>query len=97
MRRQHDVAVLTTLALLDADQHAGAVDVGDLERDHFAGAQTCPVGHAQRRPVLEARRCVMQAGHLLWTEDHRQLVGLVDERRVLDDVAAPERDPEQEP
>jgi hypothetical protein len=38
MRRQHDVAVLAAFALLDADNHALAVDVGDLERDHLGGA-----------------------------------------------------------
>jgi hypothetical protein len=37
--RQHDVAVLAAFALLDADDHPLAVDVGDLERDHLGGAQ----------------------------------------------------------
>ena len=55
MRGQHHVAVLAALALLDPDHHAGAVDVADLERDHFGGAQARAIGHAQRRPVLEAR------------------------------------------
>src|ERR1700720_2246168 len=43
-RREHDVTVLAALALLDADDHALAVDVGDLERDHLGGAQTGAVG-----------------------------------------------------
>src|SRR5215467_6019278 len=32
-------SVLAAFALLDADDHALAVDIGDLERDHFGGAQ----------------------------------------------------------
>ena len=31
LRRQHDVAVLAALALLDPDHHPAAVDVADLE------------------------------------------------------------------
>src|ERR1700682_6416730 len=53
MWRQHHVAVFAAFALFDADYHPFAIDVADLERDHFGGAQTSPVGHAQRRLVLE--------------------------------------------
>jgi hypothetical protein len=35
---EHDVTILAAFALLDADDHALAVDVGDLERDHLSGA-----------------------------------------------------------
>src|SRR5215510_4665289 len=78
-------------------EHALAVDVADLERNHFASAQTRPIGHAQRRLVLEPRRRIEQPRYLLWTEHHRQLARLTDERRVLDDVVSLERDPEKEP
>src|SRR5215217_4399072 len=37
--RQHDITVLAAFALLDADDHALAVDVADLERDYLGGAQ----------------------------------------------------------
>jgi hypothetical protein len=37
-RREHGVSVTATLALLDAQCHAFAVDVGDLQRYPFAGA-----------------------------------------------------------
>src|SRR5271163_4034651 len=55
MLRQHHVSVLAALALLDANDHAGAIDIPELERDDLGGAQSRPVGNAQRRPVLEAR------------------------------------------
>ena len=48
-------------------------------------------------PSLVARRGIQQPRHLLRTEHDRQLAGLVEERGVLDDVGAPERDPEEEP
>jgi hypothetical protein len=47
--RQHDVAVLAAFALLHADDHALAVDIGDLERDDFVGAQAGAIGDTQRR------------------------------------------------
>src|SRR5712692_8108804 len=40
---QHDVAVLAALALLNPDDHPGAVDVGDLERDDLGR----PVGGSE--------------------------------------------------
>jgi hypothetical protein len=46
---------------------------------------------------FELRHCIEQSRHLLRTEHDRQLAGLVDERGVLDDVGAPERDPEEKP
>jgi len=46
MWRQHHVTVFTAFALLDADDHALAVDVADLERDQLGGAQTRAVSHA---------------------------------------------------
>ena len=38
-RRQQCVAILLALALLDTQQHARAVDVADLQGNHFAHAQ----------------------------------------------------------
>ena len=81
LRRQHDVAVLAALALLDADHHALAVDVGDLERDHLGDAQARAVGDAQRRLVLEPGAASSSRAHLLGAQHHRQLARLVDERR----------------
>src|ERR1700752_678958 len=54
--RYHDVTILAAFALLDADDHALAVDVGDLERDHLGGAQAGATGPAQRRLVLQPGR-----------------------------------------
>jgi hypothetical protein len=96
-RREHDVTVLAAFALLDADDHALAVNVGDLERDDFGGAQAGAVGHAQRRLVLKPRRGSEQPLHLLDAEHYWQLARLVNEMGVLDDIVTPQRDPEKEP
>ena len=60
----------------------------------FAGAGS---GDAECRLVLEARRRIEKPSHLLRTEHDRQLLRLVDKRGVLDDVGAPECNPEEEP
>jgi len=36
-RRQHGVAILTAFALFDAQRHALAIGVADLQRHHLAG------------------------------------------------------------
>src|SRR5450755_1273235 len=97
MRGQHDIAILAAFALLDPDHHALAVDVGYLQRHHFGGAQSRPVGHAQRRLVFERRCRIEQARHLLRAEHHRQLARFMDKCRTLDDIRPSERDFEEEP
>ena len=88
LRRQHRVAVLAALALLDPDQHALAVDVGDLQRDDLGDAQARAIGDAQRRLVLEARRRLEQARDLLRAQHDRQLARLVDELRYASTMSA---------
>ena len=51
--REHGVAVLRALALFDAQRHALAVDVTDLERGDFAGAKAGAVGDRESRLVLQ--------------------------------------------
>src|ERR1700681_4972893 len=97
MWRQHHVAVFAAFALLDANDHAFAVDVADLEPDHLGSAQTRAMSHAQRGLVFEPWCCIQQARHFLRTEHDRQLAGLMNESRVLDDVGARERNPDKEP
>jgi hypothetical protein len=56
IRRQHHVAVLAPLALDDADDVLGAVDVAGPEADHFAGPQAAAIGQRHNGPHLDARR-----------------------------------------
>ena len=73
-RRQHGVAILAPLALLDAQGHALTVDIADLQPDHLAGAQAGAVGHRQRRLVLQVAGRREQPGYLVPAQDHRQRV-----------------------
>ena len=54
LRREHDKAILLPFALLDAQQHALVIDVGDLQRDDLGHTQTGAIGHAERRLVFDA-------------------------------------------
>jgi hypothetical protein len=62
------------LALLNAQDHALAVDIADLQRNDFAGAQSGAIGHRQRCLVLHVPGRFDQARHLLAAQDDRQLV-----------------------
>ena len=53
--RQNRVAIFVSLALNDADHHAFAVDVGQLEIDDFRDLQPSRVGRHQNHAVLERR------------------------------------------
>ena len=49
LRRQHDIAVLTALGLLDPDDLLRAVDMLDLQPDHLAGAQAAAIAETEQR------------------------------------------------
>ena len=53
LRREHDVAVLATLAPLDPDQHPAAVNLASLKAGHLADPQAGPIGRGQRGTVAQ--------------------------------------------
>src|SRR5256884_704647 len=76
LRREHDVAVLAALALLDPDHHPLAVDVGNLQQNDFRHAQAGGIDGGQRGTALEARDHLQKAHHLVGAEHNRQLARL---------------------
>ena len=52
--REHHVPILATFALLDANNHPGAVDRGNLQTDGFRNAQACRVAGGQDHPMFAA-------------------------------------------
>src|SRR5258708_39246376 len=54
LRRQHDVAVLAALRLLDTNDLLRAVDMLDLEPHHLAGAQPASIAETEQDASLEA-------------------------------------------
>ena len=84
------------LPLLDAQRHPLTVDVTDLQRHHFARTQSGAIGHRQRRLMLQVVRRRDQAGSLLPTQDHRQLVRNLHRGHLGHQLALIERDLEEE-
>ena len=95
-RREHGVAILATLALLDTQGHALAVDVADLQRDHLAGAKPCAVGNRQCRLRLQIRRRSDQARDLLTAQHHRQRARHAHRLHLGHQLATIQRDVEEE-
>ena len=96
-RRQHCEAILAPLALLDAEQHARAIDIGDLQRDNLGGPEPRAIGDAQRRLILGAGRRIEQAGDFILGQHRGQLPGLLDAEQRLAKLVPVERDAEEEP
>ena len=95
-RAEHGVAVLASLALLDAQRHALAVDVGDLECDDLAHTQARAVGHRQRCLVLQVWRSGDQLRDLLAAQDHRQRARHAHVRHLGHQLGLAEGDVEEE-
>src|SRR5262249_30343565 len=71
-RGEHGVAVLLALALLDAQQHALAFDVGDLEVGDLGHAQAGTISDAERGLVLDTRCRLQKPRHLFLAEHDPQ-------------------------
>jgi hypothetical protein len=97
LRREHHVAVLAALALLDADQHPAAVDRPRLQPGDLAGAQACTVGRGQGGAVAQAGNRFEEAHDLVGAEHHRQPLRLARRDDALDRVAPPQRGAVEEP
>src|SRR3954462_12226589 len=74
--RQHDIAVLAALALLDPDQHPAAVNGADREARDLADPQTRSVGRGQRRPVAQPGDRLQKPCELVGAQHHWQLLRL---------------------
>src|SRR6516165_2889332 len=78
LRREHDVAILAALRLLDANDLLCAVDVLDLEPDYLAGAQPAAIAEAEQNPDLEAAGDRQEPAHLIRAQYLRNLLRLAD-------------------
>jgi len=94
--RQHRVAVLASLALLHPDQHAGAIDVVDLEGGDFRDPKPGAIRGPQRRLILETRRRHEQPPDLLDAQYIGKLAGMTDEDEAERQIRPVERHAEEE-
>src|SRR3954447_11148384 len=78
LRRQHDMAILAALGLLNANDPLRAVDMLDLQPDHLAGAQAAAIAETEQRAGLEARGHGQQAPRLVRAHHLRYLLRLAE-------------------
>jgi hypothetical protein len=96
-RREHHVSILVALALVDAQHHALAVDVGDPQMRGLRHAQARGVGGGEDRAVLQDGDGLEEACHLVAAQDDRQPERLLGHRDVLQCPVALERDLVEKP
>src|ERR1700724_1454327 len=72
--REHDVAILATLRLLDANDLLCTIDMLDLEPDHLAGAQAAAVGETEQDADLHTAGDSEQPAHLVRAHHLRNLL-----------------------
>lgn len=97
LRRQHHVAVLAALAVLDADHPAFAVDVADLQSDGLRRTKSRGIGRGQRRSRLRARHRLEEADHLVGAQHRRQRARRAGIDNPLRDLGMAERHSVEEP
>ncbi len=71
-RREWDVAVLATFAVLDMDDHASTVDLGNAQVDAFAEAQASSIDGGETGTVARQAQRGEQTVDLLNAEDGRE-------------------------
>ena len=92
---EHDVALLAALAALNPDQHAGAVDRGDLQASDLADLQTGPVRRRQRCPIAQSWDGFKKAHNLVAAENGGKRLRLAASDNPLDGFAPAQRDPKK--
>ena len=75
--RQHHVAILLAFALIDADDHALAVDIGGLQANGFGDAQARRVAGGQDRAMLGAAHTVEKLEDFLRAQNDGQFLRLL--------------------
>ncbi len=95
-RREHDVTILPSLAVANVDNHALAVDVGNLQLGDLGEAQAAGVGSHEDRTMLDVADGCKEASHFVRTEDDRERARLFDRRDGIQHVVAAQGDAVEE-
>src|SRR4029453_2238903 len=94
--RQHDIAILAALGLLDPNDPLSAVDMLDLQPDDLAGAQATTIAEAEQDADLEAAGDGQKPPHLVRAHHLRDLLGLADVIDLGGEIQSPQRHAKQE-
>ncbi len=95
LRREHRVAILAALALLDTQQHACRVDIVDLEMRDLGHPQASAIGDAERGLVLDAGCGFEQPCRFLHAQHVGQLAWMPDDHQCTRQIPSLQRHPEQ--
>ena len=96
MGAQGQVAVLVSLAIDHMEDHALAVDVGDLDPGEFGAAHAGSVKNHQQRALKQAAAGVDQTTHFFLAEDAGQLPPCLGIGQELAELMAMKRAHEEE-
>jgi hypothetical protein len=72
--REHDIAILHSLALFDANDHPLTIDVRGLQVDGFGNARAGSVAAGQDRPMVNGRHAGEKMENFLSAENDRQKI-----------------------
>ena len=97
LRRQHDIAILAALGLLDANDLLRGVDMLDLQPDHLAATQTTAIAETEQHAGLQARGDGQQPPRLVRAHHLRDLLRLAEVIDLGGKIQSPQRHAEQEP
>src|SRR5271157_1782741 len=95
--REHGIAIPATLATLHPDQHALAVDIGDLECRNLGHAQAGAIGDRESCLMLQAGGRVEQSRNLLAAQHHGQVARMRQPDQLARQVRPVDRVREEEP
>ena len=87
--RQHHIAVLAPLALIDTDDHALSVDGARHQVNGLADTQAGCVAGGQDGPLLDVRHAAEKTHNLFRTENDRQGPRLLRARHDLVEIPPP--------
>ena len=73
IRAEHDIAIFASLASLNMDHHAPAVDIGDLEKGQSGSPHSSAVQRHQDGVMKRTRRSVDQTGNFVLAQNDGQL------------------------
>jgi hypothetical protein len=74
---KHDVAILAALALVNADRHAFAINVGGLQGHRLRDAQARCITRGEHGACLALRHAAQELPHLIGAQDDWQRLGLL--------------------
>src|ERR1700742_2167474 len=64
--RQHHVAILLTLTLIDADHHALTIDIAGLQMDALGDTEAGSIAGCENHSMLRTAHTTEKVQHLLW-------------------------------